>query len=172
MTVPPPPSDIPGGALSVAVTGHQDLGPATSWVADILLAAVQIRRPLLGLSSLARGADQLFADAVLRAGNSLRVVIPCDGYETTFTTKEVRAEYIRLLAAADEQVVLPFTEPSEEAFWAAGCRLVDDAGVVVAVWNGKPARGLGGTADVVRYALDSNRRVLHINPTTQAVAWI
>jgi hypothetical protein len=34
----------------------------------------------------------------------------------------------------------------------AGKVVVDRSSVLVAVWDGQPSRGLGGTADVVRYA--------------------
>lgn len=172
VNLPPPPENLPSGALAVAVTGHQDLGPARTWVSAFLLAAVQDYPTIQGLSSLARGADQLFADAVLRTGQPLVVVIPCAGYKGTFESADARDEYARLLAAASERVTLPFPAPSEEAFWAAGRRLVDEADVVIAVWDGEPAGGLGGTADVVDYARSKGRGVLHANPTTQSVTWI
>jgi hypothetical protein len=35
---------------------------------------------------------------------------------------------------------------------------------MVFVWNGKPAKGHGGTADIVDYALKCNKRIFHINP--------
>lgn len=172
MTLPPTPPAVPDGPLAVAVTGHQDLGAAAPWVSDVLLAAVQIRQPIRGLSSLARGADQLFADAVVRTGGSLYVVVPCEDYEATFSSAGARAEYDRLLAAAQSQTTLSFPEPSEGAFWAAGQRLVNEADVVVAVWDGQPAAGLGGTADVVRYALDKGRPVLRLDPITRTVSWL
>ena len=34
----------------------------------------------------------------------------------------------------------------------AGKVVVDRSSVVLAVWDGQPSRGLGGTADVVAYA--------------------
>jgi hypothetical protein len=43
----------------------------------------------------------------------------------------------------------------------AGRRLVDDADEIIAVWDGKPARGYAGTADVVRYAI-SRGRPIHV----------
>jgi hypothetical protein len=39
--------------------------------------------------------------------------------------------------------------------------------LLVAVWDGLPARGLGGTADVVQVALAEQRRVVHVNPRTR-----
>jgi len=54
---------------------------------------------------------------------------------------------------------LAFREPSEEAFFAAGKAVVDACDWLIAVWDGEPARGLGGSADVVAYARNQGRRV-------------
>jgi hypothetical protein len=59
---------------------------------------------------------------------------------------------------------LPFEEPSEKAFFEAGKRIVDWADLLVAVWDGGPARGFGGTADVVRYAEERGRSLLILWP--------
>ena len=40
--------------------------------------------PLIGVTSLAIGADQLFADAVLQLGGELEAVIPFAEYDRTF----------------------------------------------------------------------------------------
>jgi hypothetical protein len=62
---------------------------------------------------------------------------------------------------------LPYPFPSEEAFWNAGKYIVDHSDLVVAVWDGEAARGLGGTADVVQYALTVGRKVVHVNPVAR-----
>jgi len=36
----------------------------------------------------------------------------------------------------------------EDAYMAAGRRVVDLSDVMIAVWNAKPAKGKGGTADI------------------------
>jgi hypothetical protein len=47
---------------------------------------------------------------------------------------------------------LEHTESTEEAHMDAGKVVVDRSSVLLAVWDGQPSRGLGGTADVVAYA--------------------
>ncbi len=59
-----------------------------------------------------------------------------------------------------------FSETSNER------TVVDAVDLLIAIWNGKPARGLGGTADVVSYALNLSKRVLHINPDSRSVSEI
>ena len=47
---------------------------------------------------------------------------------------------------------LEHTESTEQAHMDAGKVVVDRSSVLLAVWDGQPSRGLGGTADVVAYA--------------------
>ncbi len=61
--------------------------------------------------------------------------------------------------------MLDFAEPSEAAFMAAGEAVVGRCQVVIAVWDGLPAAGLGGTADAVARARELGRRVIVIWPT-------
>jgi hypothetical protein len=126
----------------------------------------ELRRsePVTGLSSLAQGADQIFADAVLRIGGTLVAVIPSVNYVKSFSTAQSRKHYEELLAAATDRIELPFLEPSEDAYLAAGRTVVDKSDTVFAVWDGKPAAGLGGTADIVRYATEQGTPLIRIWP--------
>jgi len=47
---------------------------------------------------------------------------------------------------------LPFIESTPESHMVASRLIVDAADELYAVWDGLPARGYGGTADVVAYA--------------------
>jgi hypothetical protein len=88
----------------------------------------------------------------LERGGLLHVVIPCRGYVETFDDDVSRRQFSHLLAAASEVTELPFSEPTEEAFMAAGRAVADGSDLLLAVWDGKQAGGLGGTADVVAHA--------------------
>jgi hypothetical protein len=149
----------------VGVTGHQRLSAGTRTLvkAAIEEGLAQLDSPP-GVCSLATGADQIFAEAILKAGQPLEVVIPCAGYERTFTTSAAAETYHRLLSQATSVVRLPFVEPSEDAFFAAGRAVVERCTVLMAVWDGEPAAGLGGTADVVAYARRVGREVRIIWP--------
>jgi hypothetical protein len=114
---------------------------------------------LCGVSSLAEGADQLFAEHVLAAGGVLEAILPCEGYASSMTAAAGRARFEDLRRAAETVITLPFSRPSEQAFLAAGQALVDRCDHLFAVWDGRPARGLGGTADVVAYARARGRPV-------------
>jgi hypothetical protein len=137
----------------VGITGHRDLSERTHVLIRSALATELARfRPVSGISSLAEGADQLFAEQVLEAGGALTALIPCENYGESFETTAGKAAYRRLRDRAENVVRLPFPAPSEDAYWAAGRRIVGLADVLVAVWDGSPSNGVGGTGDVVGYA--------------------
>ncbi len=77
-----------------------------------------------------------------------------------------------MLAGAEGRIALDFEEPGEEAYMAAGQEIVRLAELMIAVWNGAPAAGLGGTGDVVRHARQSGRKVWHLNPVTRRAGWL
>lgn len=149
----------------IGASGHQNLpNEAVDYVTSRIRELLE-RHPtdLIGVCSLAAGADQLFARTVLQAGGRLHIVIPCVQYRTTFSPNEAKA-YDELLAAASSSEMLPFEVPSEVAFLAAGQRVVDLAELLIAVWDGRPAQGAGGTGDIVSYAGDQDVEVAVVWP--------
>ena len=117
---------------------------------------------------LAKGADQLFAAVLLELEIPYVVVLPCRRYEKTFSGADLTKfhHFLRRASRTQEQ---PFDEPSERAFYEAGKAVVEQSDLVIAVWDGKPARGLGGTADIVKYVEQQHKPLVHINPLTLAV---
>lgn len=141
--------------MRVGCTGHQSLSPSTRRDVAAAIASVlagQSQDTLVGFTSLAQGTDQLFAFAVLAAGGQLHAVIPSLGYEESFTSDKARDTYTALLALAADTTTLPFAEPSEDAYLAAGHEVANRCDTLVAVWDGHEAAGKGGTGDVVTYA--------------------
>lgn len=149
----------------LGVTGHQNIPEEAM---SHVLAGIQdtIRQHgdgPIGVCSLASGADQIFAQAILDADGVLHVVIPSERYDETFDPDDLLS-YHRLLSAAKEVETLSHPEPTEEAFLDAGHRVADSCDLLIAVWDGQPAKGVGGTGDVVRYAETAGRRVVIIWP--------
>lgn len=149
----------------VGVTGHQEM-PAVA----VKFARTRIRellteqaRPLVGLSSLAVGADQIFAIELLALGGELNAVVPADDYESTFSASD-RLKYTALIAEASSATVLDFAASSETAYNAAGAWIVENCDLLIAVWDGLQARGLGGTGDVVASAKALGRQVVVVWP--------
>lgn len=151
--------------MIVGVTGHQDIpGIAAAPIAEQVVRVLRRCEDLTGVTSLAAGADQIFAEAVLGLGGRLHVVIPSEAYETAFADDNRRATYRDLLGKADVVETLPHARPSPAAFLDAGRRVVDLAQLLIAVWDGEEARGRGGTADVVRYARQRGFEVVVVWP--------
>ena len=122
---------------------------------------------ITGLSCLADGADQIFARAIVDLGGTLEVIIPAKEYRSGLPA-EARAEYDDLLAHAEAVYQLPYTESTSESHMTASKLMIDKADELYAVWDGKPARGYGGTADVVSYARDHGTPVEVIWPVGAA----
>ncbi|SES01958.1 hypothetical protein SAMN05216188_119142 [Lentzea xinjiangensis] len=136
----------------LAITGHRGLSAEIEAEIDRMIrAAVAESGDVVGVSCLADGADAVFAEAVLDADGSLIAVLPAVEYRATLPDA-YQPVYDRLLARADEVVQLPFVTPDPHAYMEAGKRMVDESDSLLAVWDGLPGRGAGGTADVVAYA--------------------
>lgn len=149
----------------IGATGHQELpGDAVARLVERVRGILNgCNPPLRVVTALAAGADQLVAREVLRDGGSLHAIVPSVGYQETLSGEDL-SSYEYLLAQADEITRLDYLEPSEHAYWAAGKVVVDSCDLLVAIWDGRPARGLGGTADVVAYATSSGKDVRVIWP--------
>jgi hypothetical protein len=149
--------------IRLGITGHQSVPASARSLLHRVLDEL-ITSSSVGVSSLAAGADQEFARAVLRAGGSLITVIPARDYSMTFSNAADLATYRELLAASDQLIQLSYERSSEKAFMAAGRRVVDECELLIAVWDGEPAHGLGGTGDVVEYARKIGRPLRMVWP--------
>ncbi|MEU1625290.1 hypothetical protein ABZ746_08135 [Streptomyces sp. NPDC020096] len=138
---------------TLAVTGHMDLTEeSVPLVQGALreLVAEHVGPDLVGVSCIARGADSLFAEAVIEVGGRLVVVIPSQDYRQAKVKPDHAPLFDRLVEAASEVLVMPHEAASRVAYETANRALLERADRLVAVWNGQPPgpKG-GGTADVV-----------------------
>ena len=141
----------------IGITGHANLTAAAA--PHVLKAlegelAADARDGLVGVSCLDRGADQLFARAVLNLGGQLEVVLPAADYRQRKVKPDNAAQFDELLARASNVHTMPYEESHRDAYMAASEHLLASVDKIVAVWDGRPAGGHGGTADVVQTAHD------------------
>lgn len=114
-------------------------------------------RPLLRLvSPLADGADRLAAEEGLRFGYRLEAALPFapDEYEQDFDPPG-REQFRALLArAAPAVLALDGAHGAlRDASYEAVGRLVGrNCDLLIAIWDGAPAAGRGGTAEIVQFA--------------------
>jgi hypothetical protein len=159
--------------MKIGITGHQErAGLDWRWT-EVVIANLLLHSPppLVGYTSLARGADQLFARLLLAAGGDLVFVCPLTDYEARFEPG-ARAEYRRLRATARCEITMPPCADDETAYLAAGEAVARAADLLIAVWDGKVAAGKGGTADIVAYARRLGVTVAHIEPVEKRLAWL
>jgi hypothetical protein len=95
----------------------------------------------------------------------LEVVLPLekDAYIQDFTTSESREEFQELLSQARGIRLLPSKGNRTEEYEQLGRYIVDQCDILLALWDGKSAEGLGGTADVVQYTRGINCPLVWIN---------
>src|SRR6266700_3556074 len=155
----------------IGLSGHQQLGDeatvqfVSQHLRDLLAAYRELAcdkgQEIVACSALAMGADQLFVKTALELGIPVEVVIPCAKYAEIFPTSEALDEYYRLLNSCQSVHSLPFEDCSNDAYLAAGHWIVDQSDLVLLVWNGYPAAGKSGTADIASYARYVGRPFLH-----------
>jgi hypothetical protein len=151
--------------LRIGVTGHRCLADPQAMAGVVAGVLRRIRdqfRPgpatpvvLVAVSALAEGADRLVTHVVLaEPGSRLEAVLPLPRtvYARGFGTAASRAEFRDLLTQASRVSQAPPAPSPEEAYEWAGQHVADNCDVLIAMWDGQPARGRGGTAQIVAYA--------------------
>lgn len=123
------------------------------------------------ISPLAEGADRLVANAVLDHGGSLEALLPLpqEEYEKDFATPESRHEFRSLLAQSCQTTVTKCEAAPDDpdyrqkAYLRVGEETVACCDILIALWDGKPSRGVGGTADIVALAIAQGKPVFIIS---------
>ncbi|MBF8190898.1 hypothetical protein ITP53_35380 [Nonomuraea sp. K274] len=137
----------------IAISGHRGLPPAVARSVDAAFRAALTRldEPVVGLSCLAEGADTIGARAVLDADGLLEAVIPARKYRQALPP-EHWPDYDDLYRLANRVHELDSDDATPRSYQTASEFMLDHADTLWAVWDGLPARGYGGTADVVAAA--------------------
>ncbi len=91
-------------------------------------------------------------------------MLPSRDYRDAKVKADYRADFDALVARADEVRTMPYDTADREAYTAANEYLVSQCEALFAVWDGHPAAGKGGTADVVAYARKAGMPVTVVWP--------
>jgi len=149
--------------MTIAVTGHRDIVIGENLIAQIdtfFMQMLERYEKVTLLSALADGADQLVAKRALKHKDiclEVPLPLPQEDYEKTLTDK---SNFLKLLHEATRSYVLPkvHTHPYENL----GYYLVQNADILLALWDGTYNAEQGGTGDVVKYAKSQNTTIVHI----------
>lgn len=150
-------------AATAAFTGHRTYDGSADEALRRTVRQLHASGVRTFLTGMAVGFDLAAAEAVLACRDTipdmrLVAVVPFRGQASRFPSPD-RERYERILAAADERVVL------SEGFYR-GCYavrndyLVEHASRLVAWYDGSP----GGTRYTVRRAERKGRRIIHLHP--------
>ena len=165
--------------LVIGVTSHRNIPVAEIPAVRARVAALFARLrqefpslPLIVLSALAEGGDQLVAEEALAAGARLIAPLPMlrSEYVEDFPQGPARARFDALCDAA-EVIELPLAEFAQRRTRAeapaghernlryaqAGVFISQHCHLLLAIWDGKTSDRLGGTAQVVRFHLTGVR---------------
>lgn len=160
--------------LAVGVSGHRKLcsdprvghyvhARCVALLGHLSALAEAQGTQLVAYSALATGADTLFAQAALGLGVPLVGVIPFADYPDDFEGED-RTQFERLRSLCREVHTLRRRSRSDQAYLEGGRWVVNHTDILIAVWNGLPAAGKGGTGDIVEFARSKQQMVLRIDP--------
>jgi len=149
----------------IGITGHSALTEVSlPLIAEGLREVLAGQEKLVGVTCLAKGADQIFARVTLELGGTIEVAIPSEDYRERKVKPADRPEFDALLKEADVVSVMPFTRAGRDAYMAASEYVLSTVDELVAVWDGGPSSGYGGTSDVVEAAHKRGMRVTVVWP--------
>jgi len=157
--------------VTIGFTGHRVLDDEAKCRKSIF-EFLQKRRTstselVYGISSVAAGGDLLFAESCIQLGLPLRVLLPMpvEEFRKDFDENSwSRAEQVLSKAAAVE--VTGGNQSREECFYECGIETVQQSRLLLALWDGGPSQGLGGTEDVVSFARGLGKMVVWLHSTT------
>jgi hypothetical protein len=177
--------------LRIGVTGHRVLADEATVAARVEDVVTRLQRmlppadptPVLleVVSPLGEGADRVVAERILQVPGAILEVplpLPRDEYERDFATEGSRERFRALLERADRVWVVAEDEGAVgedgavgehqrvDAYRETGDYVVDSCDVLIAIWDGLPPRGPGGTGDVVDRAREQAMPTFRIGANT------
>jgi hypothetical protein len=157
--------------LAIGFTGHRSLQnePKLRQVVLDFLRQQRAASPWIvyGVSSAAAGADQIFAESCLELEIPLRVLLPkpMEHFRNDFNPESwQRTE--RILEKAISVEVTGNRNEGKEQYYDCGIQTIAESQLLMAIWDGKPSRGAGGTQDIVSYAEEIGYPVVWIHSVT------
>jgi len=153
---------------TIAITGHRDMIETEKLkqkVLNFFEEKIEQSSELILLSPLADGADRFVAKIFLELQNKyegLSLIVPMpfgqERYMEDFDDKS-KEEFLDFLQKAD--YVFAVKRVSESGYVDVGRYVVDESDVLLALWDGTYNGKLGGTGDVVEYAKNMDKEVVH-----------
>jgi len=150
--------------MTICGTGHRP--PALGgYSKDILRALIDLatvwlasNKPGKVISGMALGWDTALAIAAIRRGIPTHAYVPCPGQSRRWP-EEHKMRYLKILAKCSSVLTAHPKGYTPECMQRRNELMVDDADLVLALWNGVEK---GGTWNCVRYARKVGRPVVNL----------
>lgn len=172
----------------IGVTGHRNKGLKNKTeIKNIVKAEIKkLNRDRIShvISPLADGSDRIVAKYVLQELDAnLIVPIPfkLEEYKKDFDDESEKefeeilgcVKYMELSEFENKEKKEPiYDEDRNDLYKECGKYVVDNCDILFAIWDGKKANGTGGTGDIVEYAKEARKYIIHINSETPKVEYI
>ncbi|MCF7805111.1 MAG: hypothetical protein K9N46_04505 [Candidatus Marinimicrobia bacterium] len=162
--------------INIGITGHRnldDIGWINSHLEYFCKDLIQqlqgedsFKDILTVYSALADGADQIVAENLIKnLDANLNAILPMDKteYKKEFQSKKAQLNFEKLIKISSRIIVEGDSTEREEAFLKSGKFIVNNCDILIALWDGKPANGKGGTAEIVSYANEVDKPIFWVN---------
>ena len=152
----------------IGVTGHRDIvvtDELKNNITNFLVDLCSKNKEVILMSPLADGADRLVAKLFLNLQNSfqgLKLIIPMPFNQIRYMEdfdEASKQEFLKYIEVADEVIEVKNTKGCP--YRSVGVYVADKSDILLALWDGTFNHKSGGTGDIVQYARDKNREVVH-----------
>ncbi len=139
----------------VGFAGHRRIPDFVAAKSAILSALREFRDGMegevVGRASAAAGADLLFLEVCRELGLSYSIVLPfpVERFREDFDDPAEWQKAEALIAGAANVEIAPGHQDAPEAYHLAAREILDVSDAMLFLWDGQPARGIGGTAESV-----------------------
>ena len=163
--------------LAVGFTGHRKVpyeAKSRQVIRDFLARQKESHPGILyGISSAASGGDQLFAESCLELDIPLRILLPRPAEQ--FRADFDEASWQRTVRIVEKAISVELTgepESQSDQYYDCGIQTVAESQLLMALWDGLPARGAGGTQEMVSYARKTGHPIAWIHSETGELQWL
>jgi uncharacterized phage-like protein YoqJ len=155
-------------SIIIGVTGHRDIIQTLELkmqIKNFFLELIRKYSSIKLLSPLADGADRFVADVFLdlqKEYEGLELIVPMpfsqERYMEDFNNQS-KEKFLAYLSLVSKTFEVKSNDGCD--YKNLGIYVTDNANLLQALWDGTFNHKSGGTGDIVQYARDNNREVIH-----------
>jgi uncharacterized phage-like protein YoqJ len=143
--------------IHIAITGHRDMDKRTVDTAKWWVARIAQKYPNATIiTGGALGTDMLVATLAIKAGLRSKVYLPFEFETHTARWNSASKANLRWILERSEIRVVGSNQYSTQLYFRRNERMVDDADLVIAFWDGRED---GGTVGCIKYAQHKHKQV-------------